>query len=349
MLGVFRAMDTKATKQITWRELKRCAKRYGMHLSQAEAEAMITIADENSNHYVDYKEFFLFFLHSSISSVNSCVLEWRNKLADDLKRTQPRASRAALDILDLQFDQESDPRFLSKDSAPPLIAGEVVLNIVQHVRYTLNPPQLKNPRPPFVGNIYFTSYRLVFCSYVRGEASRNTKFEISSYFDQLSIPLSTIHKLEVLKGDSYSLGILCKDFRLMRVQFDAAGSFTSTFLDVLASHAFPGTVTQTFAFLNKQIFPAPSHSSLVSSGVDWWSLYTPQSEFTRQGVLPSDQWYLYSDNYHTVDTYPRDFVLPSQFSMSDVGEVGVCVFLGNVVTVTIMHALLGYEELTELY
>jgi hypothetical protein len=101
-------------------------------------------------------------------------------------------------------------RYLSKDAAPPLIAGEVTLNIIQHVRYTLFPGNLRNPPPPFVGNLYFTSYRLVFRSYVRGHASANTKYEISSYFDELSVPLSTIMRLEPLKSDSlYSMVTCC--------------------------------------------------------------------------------------------------------------------------------------------
>ncbi|CAE7441297.1 Mtm1 [Symbiodinium microadriaticum] len=144
--------------------------------------------------------------------------------------------------------------------------------------------------------------------------------EISPYFDEMSIPLSTILRLEPLKADpNYSLVIICKDTRAVRVEFDAAGSFTSTFLDVLSSHAFPGAVAQTFAFFNKQHFPQPRFP--LSGGMDWWTLYSAQEEFSRQGVIPSDLWYLYNDNYSTVDTYPRDFILPSQFSMSDVGEV----------------------------
>jgi hypothetical protein len=36
---------------------------------------MIVIADENNNRFVDYMEFFQFFLHSSICSVDTCILE----------------------------------------------------------------------------------------------------------------------------------------------------------------------------------------------------------------------------------------------------------------------------------
>ena len=342
MLSVFRALDLSGRGEITARDLRKCAHKYGLHISQAEAEAMIVIADENSNHYVDMSEFFHFFLHSSVSSVHACVVEWRNKLADDLKRTQPRASRATLDILDIQHDNDDafDRRFLSKDSAPPLVAGEVVLNIIQHVRYTLYPSTHRAPPPPFVGNIYFTSYRLVFGSYVRGKASVATPLEVSSYFDEISVPLSTISKLEPLKNDpNYSLLIQCKDLRAIRVQFEAADSFTSTFTAVLLSHAFPGSVQQTFAFFNRQVFQSPPPVCLSSGGGDielndWWSLYSPREEFNRQGVIPSDLWYLYSDNYSTVDSYPKEFIMPSHFSMSDVGEVStvlccVCMRMGG--------------------
>lgn len=160
------------------------------------------------------------------------------------------------------------------------------------------------------------------------------------------MPLSTIAKLEHLKSDSlYTMVIICKDFRAIRIMFDASGTFTSTFLDVLSSHAFPGTVQQTFAFFNKTNIPnTPSLTGGLSGGGNrssvsdnWWNLYSPLEEFTRQGVLPFDNWYLYSDNYRTVDTYPKDFIMPSQFSMSDVGEVG---------SVHITHDL--KEELTSL-
>jgi hypothetical protein len=132
--------------------------------------------------------------------------------------------------------------------------------------------------------------------------------------------------------------------------FDAAGTFTSTFLDVLSSHAFPGNVTQTFAFYNKTTIPY-TPSSLSSSGGsgggigggNWWSLYSPQEEFTRQGVLPYDNWYLYSDNYHTVDTYPKDFIMPSQFSMSDVGEVTSITSLHFTSYLTLHHLSLHFS------
>eukprot|EP00602_Paraphysomonas_sp_CaronLab_P007390 CAMPEP_0185036120 /NCGR_PEP_ID=MMETSP1103-20130426/28615_1 /TAXON_ID=36769 /ORGANISM="Paraphysomonas bandaiensis, Strain Caron Lab Isolate" /LENGTH=899 /DNA_ID=CAMNT_0027573521 /DNA_START=60 /DNA_END=2759 /DNA_ORIENTATION=- len=307
LFAVFQAIDSKNNHQITWKDLRRCALRYAIHLSQAEAEAMVVIADENNNKYIDYREFFQFFMLSNITGVESCILEWRNKLADDLKRSEPRASRATLDIIGTE-----SRNFLGNDSPPQLVPGEIVLNVIQHVRYSLSPPQARNPRPPFVGNIYFTTYRLIFSSYLKAKATAFSRHEVPPSFDELSLPLCTILRIEVLKGEMYSLALVCKDLRVFRICFEAADSFTSTFVSVIAAQAFPPSIQQCFAFNYKEAFHVDAHQG--------WGLYSLRREFTRQGVLQSDLWRIWNDNYALADTYPREFILPSMLSMSDITE-----------------------------
>jgi hypothetical protein len=54
--------------------------------------------------------FVYFFFTYKLTSFLCFSSRWRNKLADDLKRSEPRASRATIDILDLENEKESDTR-----------------------------------------------------------------------------------------------------------------------------------------------------------------------------------------------------------------------------------------------
>jgi hypothetical protein len=93
---------------------------------------------------------------------------------------------------------------------PVLVMGEMVLNVVQHVRYTL---RMKLTAPPSVGNLYLTNYRLIFSSYIKGgHDSRHTRRETPSAFDELSVPLASILRLESPKTEASSVLIHCKVF-----------------------------------------------------------------------------------------------------------------------------------------
>lgn len=98
--------------------------------------------------------------------------------------------------------------FLQGDETPPkLIPGEIVLNIIQHGRYTLKP---KSTAPPTVGNIYLTNYRLIFSSYIKSRDSRHTRHEQPEPFDELSVPLATVARIEQPKGEGPTVILHCK-------------------------------------------------------------------------------------------------------------------------------------------
>jgi hypothetical protein len=313
--SVFHSLDITESLKVTSKDLQKCVK-FGITLTNAECEGMIDIVSEKKS--VDYLEFFNFFMRSQITGVESCILEWRNQLADDLKKSSPRASKAVRASLSPQNKTE-DTGFLGNDTMPALVPGEIILNVCQHVRYTLSPPGVKNPRPPFVGNLYFTSFRLIFSSYIRSRASVCSRYVLPSCFDEISLPLSTIAKIDVLKtGNSsstsactelYSLAIHCKDLRIIHIAFNASESFTITFASGLSAHAFPPSPQMFFAFSYK-----------YSNPVDGWNIYDFRKEFLRQQVLNNGLWRVWSDNFSLVESYPLEFILPAGLSMTDITE-----------------------------
>jgi hypothetical protein len=312
LASIFRDLDSTESKRLTWKDLRKCVK-FGITLTKAECEGMIDIIANKKT--VNYLEFFHFFMKSPITSKEACILEWRNQLADDLKKPKPRASRATIASL---APIEDPSGYLGNDAPPALVPGEIILNICQHVRYTLSPPNLKNPRPPFVGNLYFTSFRLIFSSYTRAQSSVSGRFVTPSSFDEITLPLASIAKIDVLKTSGggggcpelfYSLAIHCKDLRVIHIAFNAPDSFTITFSSGLSVHAFPSSALHLFAFSYK--------FSLLSHG---WSLYDFEKEFTRQQVYGHPLWRVWSDNFSLVESYPLKFILPSGLSMSDITE-----------------------------
>jgi hypothetical protein len=312
--SIFNDLDSTESKRLTWKDLRKCV-RFGIMLTKAECEGMIEIITKKKS--VDYIDFFHFFMKSPISSKEACILEWRNQLANDLKKPRPRASQATIASLAPVEDLSG---FLGNDAPPSLVPGEIILNICQQVRYTLSPPSLKNPRPPFIGNLYFTSFRLIFSSYTRSQSSVSGRFITPSCFDEITLPLASIAKIDVLKTSNssssggcselfYSLAIHCKDLRVIHISFNAPDSFTITFSSGLSVHAFPPTPLQLFAFSYK--FSHPS---------DGWNIYDFEKEFTRQEVYGNALWRVWSDNYSLVESYPLKFILPSGLAMSDITE-----------------------------
>lgn len=293
-------------ERVTWKELRKSGLKFGIRFSHQEAQALIFLADKDGNGSIDFTEFFNFFVNDHIISVEGCLLEWRNKLADDLKKQNSRSSMFVFE------DGFTLPAVNTNNAIPSMCSGEITLNIVQHSRFTLGVPQANRVSSSFVGNIYLTNFRLIFSSYLQAKASFFCRYEIPPSFDEISLPIACIHHVEQLKKEEagYALAIHCKDLRIMYVSFNAADSFAGLFKGVLESQAFVPKVTNLFAFNNKEIY-------LMNQG---WGIYNVTKEFTRQGVLPSPHWRLWNDQCTLVDTYPREFVLPAALSMTDIVE-----------------------------
>jgi hypothetical protein len=320
---VFEAMDTKQVHQLTWRDLRRCALKFGIDIPPDDCKDMILIADRNHNEFLDYLEFFQFFMNLPVTGIESCILEWQNQLVEDLTRAQPRSSRASI----LESSQQHGSSIFTLDILPTLVSGEKMLNIIQHVRYTLTPFTLRSPKPNAVGNLYVTTYRLIFSSYRRMSPSSrglSTRNALPRAFEDIIVPWGCISKIDLLKPKDpiFSLGIACKDLRTIRIAFEAQENFTTTFLNFLTAQAFPSSPKQVFAFLYKENFNIenssnPPNTSMIHHG---WNLYSTRREFIRQGVLQSDLFRIWCDNYNLVDTYPKEFILPSGIPMEQIIE-----------------------------
>lgn len=311
LYNIFKTIDVKQNRQFTWKDLRRVALQYGLELPPDDCKDMIHLVDRNNNDYLDYIEFFQFFMNLPVTGVESCLLEWQTQYVDDLTRAQPRTSRASLH----ETSYQSGSNYFILDNQPPLIPGEKMFNIMQHVRYTLTPITLRTPKLNLVGNLYLTNYRLIFSSYrrtnVSGRSLTSSKYMLPKPFEDIMVPLACINKVELLtkaKDSLYSIAIYCKDLRIIRIAFDAKENFSATFEGVLSSQAFPTAIKHVFAFFYKENFSSPQpNSSLITHG---WNLYSTRREFTRQEVLQTDNFRIWCDNFALVDTYPKEFILP---------------------------------------
>ena len=338
---IFTTLDMRQNRQFTWKDLRRVALKYGNDIPPDDCKEMFNLLDTNQNHYLDYIEFFQYFMSlPMVTGVESCLLEWQNKYIEDLTSLQPRTSRHSfLEVNPASglgsglASHQIGSNYFILDHQPPLIPGEKMFNIIQHVRYTLTPNTLRSPKLICVGNLYLTNYRLIFSSYRRtnlllptSKLLSSTRNLLPTSFEDIMVPLSCIQKIELLatkgsKDSLFSIALYCKDLRIIRIAFDAKENFSSTFESVLISQAFPSVIKHVFAFSYKENFsinsnPSASSSSTTSTPLPsslvhhGWNLYSTRREFSRQEVLQTDNFRIWCDNYQLVDTYPKEFVLP---------------------------------------
>jgi hypothetical protein len=199
---IFTTFDMRQNRQFTWKDLRRVGLQYGNDIPPEDCKEMIHLLDANHNDYLDYIEFFQYFMNlPMITGVESCLLEWQNKYIEDLTSLQPRTSRHS--ILELNPSSPGTPshqigsNYFILDHQPALIPGEKMFNIIQHVRYTLTPNTIRSPKFTCVGNLYLTNYRLIFSSYRRTNhllppSSSFTRNLLPTAFEDLMVPLSTV-------------------------------------------------------------------------------------------------------------------------------------------------------------
>ena len=349
---VFDTIDRRQLHIITQFDIIRCSLRYGIDLSTAEAVAMVEIGDIENTNSLNFKDFVGIFLNTHVASgdVKCCIIEWRNIAAKDIKISLANPSKRRLTA-----SAVSDSWLMNEDDgAPLLVAGEVLLNKILNVRYSLRSTLLKPSIPFALGAMYLTNYRIVFAGYVKAAASLGTQIETPVAFDTITVPIQCISRLDkaVQKREGVAAAIVCKDLRIVRVRFDNSEMETlhQLFRSALTSQAFPegpNNVKQCFAFTYREVYdPQPSalpalplppvaapsspsaSAAVAGSGCgisdvginNGWNMFTAHREFSRQGVLQSGLWRLWSDNYTLADTYPLEFVLPAAMGESEVTD-----------------------------
>lgn len=300
-LDAFQNIKGNNKNNLSWAELQRAGSKLDITLTDNQAQGMIKLADTEAKGYLKYLDFFSYFAASSfVVDLESCILEWKQRLEGTLRAKARRSS-----IIIAPTDA---PTPIHKYQST-LMKGEIVLNVIQQTRYYFVPTLIQKARPPFIGDIYITNYRLNFVSHDTFTGLLNTRREVPLEFSNVSLPLACIKSMEILKNETYSIAILAKDLRLCKIRFEAKESFTKNFSDVLSSQAFAPNIEGAFAFYNCQ---------------DWgnkgWNIYNARSEFERQGVLQSGRWRLWSDNFSISPTYPSEFILPVVMSNTDILE-----------------------------
>jgi hypothetical protein len=338
---IFQIFDRRQIRQFTSKDLRQIGLKYGFNIPSEDCQSMIHLLDENKNDYLDYIEFFKYFMNIPvmITGMESCLLEWQNQYLESLTRNSSTllgsnspggGSGIGCDYGNKGYQTANTTLTTNSfllDSPPTLISGEKMLTVIQHVRYTLTPITLRTPKFSCVGHLYLTNYRLIFSSF---RHRTNLLSMIPKPFDEMTIPLACIQKTEILtkaKDSLYTLAIFCKDFRIIRIAFDAQENFTSTFEDVLASKAFPTNLKNLFAFFyseNFQLITNMTTSNLLSQSSSLmnhgWDLYSPRREFCRQEVLQNDYFRICCDNFTLIDTYPKEFIIPQGIPMEQIIE-----------------------------
>jgi hypothetical protein len=319
---IFKKIDTRNTRLINWKDLRSCALKSGFDLPDEECLQLIDLVSIRNTHSVDYLEFFQYFMRSPITTVEGCINEWRAQLADTLSNAYRLTGDSLTSemIYNSTHHNSGNTPYLQSEGGPMLLKGEMILSMTEKTRYCLHPATTKSSRRCFVGNLYFTPYRLIFSAYLRSMASNGTHY-IPPSFDDISIPLTTIMRIETPRSSTPSISpndltshvvLTCKDMRTIRIAFSTVDTltFASTFAMALSSHVYPDTLSQLFAFKYAESFVTPNNG---------WSVYSAHREFTRQGVLQLPHlWRIWNDNYELSDTYPLEFILPVGLSPSDV-------------------------------
>jgi hypothetical protein len=158
-------------------------------------------------------------------------------------------------------------------SVTDILSGEVVLNTLQNVVFTLGPPTRDRVgyKAYSEGILLLTNYRIVVADKQAPHNSRQSmtdgvaggfqgdvsmasfRYGAPAFPILFSVPLSTISRVELEPEGSvggYELAVVCKDFRILRLAFvgNAVETFPSFFRDVLGSCAFVNSQEDLFCF-----------------------------------------------------------------------------------------------------
>lgn len=120
------------------------------------------------------------------------------------------------------------------------------------------------------------------------EKNSHTRFDVPSFFNMISIPLSTLHKI-YFAAPRNSIYLVCKDYRTVRITlsgFENSKNKVETFVQVLQGITFYNQhsldpKTHLFAYKNLTYF---------SNSEQGWNLCDLIKEYVRQGLFDSPDW-----------------------------------------------------------
>lgn len=207
-----------------------------------------------------------------------------------------------------------------------MFGGESVYRVFKNVDFRVT-PQASTTK----GVACLSNFRLVLCSSASsesleragGELTHTGRFHSASHFDliegqasgmlEVSIPLANIQKIELIRPHMTSIGISCKDYRRVVVEFEASSQCPSSSY----------MVGELAGALKNEVFRRPwkacafVHVLSMERLRDGWNIYNIEKEFQRLGLV-SKGWRMYSDDYELVPSYPRTLVIPAPLSDSEI-------------------------------
>ncbi|GMI08615.1 hypothetical protein TrVE_jg11336 [Triparma verrucosa] len=319
---IFGELDKRNTGQISKHSLHKAMKENGMltdgsAVEMSEAEKMIALADSDVSAGIDFVEFFRLFMFTPCITVHQALTEWRNKVAL-VQRKRTSSETANLGQQGIAGKGGGD---MSKYDGSWVVGGEVIMNVVENVRYSFGSKardNLNGDNHHWVGTLSVTNYRLVLQSHISGSQTAFTRHEVNEYFDRFDIPVNNIYSISKL--DSSCVLIVCKDLRHILVSFEPNETFVQTLVGAISSLAFTSEGPKdTFAF--SHALQAKNPKKKLDGLVNGWDLFQPMKEFERLGLVnsPHARFYrIWSDNFSLSDTYPLHFCVPSGMSESDI-------------------------------
>ena len=155
---------------------------------------MIALADSDVSSGIDFVEFFRLFRFTPCVTVHQALTEWRNKLAlVQRKRTNTHP--------DIDPEEGGKAHSNMNRDRDWVVGGEVIVNVVDNVRYSFGlkaRDNLAGNHHHWVGTLSVTNYRLVLHSHTAHEKTKNTRHEVSNYFDRMDIPVNSIQSISKL-------------------------------------------------------------------------------------------------------------------------------------------------------
>ena len=181
---------------------------------------------------------------------------------------------------------------------PNLMQGELVTNKCDNCTFVLctskNVSEIQGEHAGDFkrsGCVYLTNFRLCF---VADEVLNSGENDAPILTNSMQIPLKSIARVDLAHPDtSYHISVVAKDHRCIyfRFPFEKDEAFAALFISVMESYCFSNSPEMLYAFAaRKERAKAPLNpdsSLMIAHQVyDGWSVFNPEEEYRRQGLLP---------------------------------------------------------------
>lgn len=200
---------------------------------------------------------------------------------------------------------------------PTLLGGEEIEKELTSVTWRIVASEDSSEGQLRRGVLTVTNYRLCFAP-LRNSTRRLSRYSTPSFFDLISVPLNSIHKLKVILSpgtvNRSVLVVRTKDLRCFRVSvvgLHASHETLTALKQHLETRCFSTSIKNLFCFKYKPDFD--SH--------DAWLLSSIQFDFQRLDLLSDPEWQLLPNTLGSmIPSYPSHFIVPKGFPPDDIAN-----------------------------